>query len=172
MFSVAYDVRQLGVLDVGLHAQQMVESLVAFGCLGSLVGWQHHGELGGQPVGVYHLALGVSGMNAYALYRYLGRSGVEVLELEVAEVAAVHCVRPLAPELLNVEVVGPHAYLLVRVESHAYVAVLHLVVVAQPAHGLNNLGNAGLVVGAEQGVAVGHDNVLALVGKQFGKFFR
>ena len=114
--------------------------------------------------------LGVSGMHADTLDCDFCRGGVEVLKLKVAEVAAVHGVCPLAAELLNIEVVRAHADFLVGIEAHAYVAVLHLVVVSQPAHGLHNLGYASLVVSPEQGVAVGHDDVFALVSQKLGEF--
>ena len=47
--------------------------------------------------------------------------------------------------------------------------MLDFVVVAQIAHRLDNLGDTRLVVGTEQRVAVGHDDVLALVVEQLGK---
>ena len=77
---------------------------------------------------------------------------------------------PLAAELLDVEVVGAHAYLLVGVEGDAYLAVLDVGVLLQVDHGLYDLGDAGLVVGAEQRVAVGDDEVFAHVLQEFGKF--
>ena len=66
--------------------------------------------------------------------------------------------------------VGAHADFFVGVEAHADVAVLYLVVVAQPAHGLHDFSNTSLVVGTEQRVAVGHDEVLSFVGKQLREF--
>ena len=109
-------------------------------------------------------------MSAYSFYVDFGRGRVEVFELKVAKVAAIHRVSPLAAELLDVEVVGSHAYFLVRVEAHTYVAVLHFVVVPEPAHSLHNLCNARLVVSTQQGVPVGDYDVLTLVGKKLREF--
>ena len=68
--------------------------------------------------------------------------------------------------------VSAAANLLIRVEAYANVAVLYFVVVAQIAHGLHNLGDAGLVVGAKKGGAVCDDNVLALMVEKLGKLRR
>ena len=144
---VADDVRQPSQLGVGLHTYQVVEPLVALGGLRRFVGRQHGGKLGGQPVGVDHLALGVARVYADAPDGNLGRGSVEVLKLQLAHVAAIHRVGPLAAEPLDVEVMGTHAYLLVGVEGYADLAVAYLLVVAQVAHGLYNLGYARLVVG-------------------------
>ena len=67
---------------------------------------------------------------------------------------------------------GTHTDFLVGIESHAYVAMLNLLVVAQIAHCLNNLGNTRLVVGTEQSVSVGYDKILTNVIEQLGEFLR
>ena len=48
--------------------------------------------------------------------------------------------------------------------------MLNLGVVAEIAHGLNNLCYASFVVGAEEGGAISDNKVLTLVLKQFWKF--
>ena len=82
-----------------------------------------------------------------------------------------HGVGPFAAEALDVELVGALAYLLVGVEGYAHGAVFHLGMLLHVLHGAHNLGYAGLVVGAEQCRAVGHDEVLALVVEQLGELF-
>ena len=99
----------------------------------------------------------------------LCRRCVEILVFQLAHIAAVHGVGPLAAEGRNVEMVGTAANLLVGREGNPYPPVAHLGVVAQPDHGLHRLGDAGLVVGTQQRVAVSDDEVFAYVGKQFGK---
>ena len=169
---VAYDIAQLAQLGVGLHANEVVEALIALGGLGGLVGRQHGGELDSQTVGIHHLTLGIARMHAHALDGNLGRGGVEVLKLQLAHFASVHRVGPVAAELRHVEVMGTHANLLVGVEGYANLAVPDVLVVAQIAHRLHDFGNAGLVVGTEQCVAVGHNEVFAHVAEQFGKLLR
>ena len=166
---VADDVRQRGVLHVRLQARQVEESLVALSGLRRLVLGQQSHELGCQQAGVHHLALGIARMHADTFNINLGRGGIEVLELQLAHVATVHGVGPLATEALHVEMVGTHAYLLVGVEGYAYVAVGNLLVLLQIDHGLHNLGYAGLVVSTQQRRAVGHDEVFAHVVQQLGK---
>ena len=169
---VADDVGELALLAMALDGQEVVEALVALGGLGDVGGGDQGVELGGQAGSVDHLALGVARMDAHAVDDDLGSGGVEALILQFADVATVHRVGPLAAKLLHVEVVGALADLLVGVEAHADLAVLHLGMVAQPAHGLDDLGDAGLVVGAQQRGAVGDDEVLTLVGEQLGEHLR
>ena len=167
---VADDVAQFGFLAAALDAQQVIEALVALGLFRSFALRNHILELYRQSACVHHLALGVACMHAYSLDVNLGTCSVEVLIFQVAQVATVHGVSPVATKLLHVEVMGSHADLLVRIEAHTDVAMLDFVVVAQVAHRLYNLGDARLVVGAKQGSAVGHDDVLALVSFQLREF--
>ena len=108
-------------------------------------------------------------MHAYTFYIYLSAGGVEVLKLQFAYVAAVHRVGPVTAELLHIKVMGTHADLLVGVEGDADVAVLHFRVVSQPAHRLDNLCDARLVISTQERVAVSHDEVFAHVQQQLGE---
>ena len=150
----------------------MVEAFVAFCLLRCVGGRNHLGKLYSQARSVYHLALGITSVHTYALDVHLGTRSVEVLVLQLTEVAAVDSVSPLAAELLDVEVVGTHSDFFVGVETDANVAVLHFVVVAQPAHCLHNLSDTGLVVSAEQSGSVGNDDILADVCLQLRELCR
>ena len=166
---VADDVGEGRLFDVALYAQQVVESLVAFGLLGCLAGGQHLRELHSQTVGIHHLAFRIARMDTHALATDFCRCGIEILELQLSKVASIDGVSPVASELLHIEVVGSHANLLIGVERHANLSVLNLLVVAQEADGLHDFGNACLVVGSEQRGAIGDDEVLAYVLEQFGE---
>ena len=148
----------------------MVETLIAFRRLRTLILWKHCYKLGCQNTGVQHLVLGVAGVNANALDGNFGRGSVEVLKLQLTHVAAVHRVGPLAAETLYVEVVGTHPDFLVRVEGHADFAVLYFLVFLQIDHRLNYLGNARLVVGTQQCCAIGHNQVFTYMTQQLRKF--
>ena len=150
----------------------MVEAFVAFSLLRSVCCRNHLCELHGEARSVHHLALGITSVHTHTLDVHLGTSSVEVLVLQFAEVAAVDGVSPLAAELLDVEVVGTHSDFFVGVEGDAYVAMLHFVVVAQPAHCLHNLSDTCLVVGTEQSGSVGNDDVLADVSLQLRELCR
>ena len=86
-------------------------------------------------------------MHTHTFYIYFGAGSVEVLELQLAHVAAIHGVCPFATKLLYIKVVRAHANLLVGIESHADVAVLYLLVIAQIAHSLYYFGDTGFIVG-------------------------
>ena len=150
----------------------MIESLVAFGSLGALIGRQHRSQFHSQQVGIHHLILGIAWVHAYTFYIYTRAGSIKVLKLQLAHVATIHRVAPFATELLHVKVVRTHANLLVGVKSHAYVAVLYLLMVAQVAHRLYYLGNARLIVGTKQSGTIRYNQVLACVLQQLGELFR
>ena len=108
-------------------------------------------------------------MHVAPLDGHLGRGGVEVLVLQLADRAAVHGVGEIAAELGDVELVGAQADLLVGVEADAHLAVLDLGMSLQVGHRGDDLGDAGLVVGAEKRRAVGHDQVVAQIVHQLGE---
>ena len=163
---VADDVAELGFLASALDANEVIETLIALSSLWRLVLGNHVLELYGESAGVHHLALGITGMHTYTLDLDLGASSIEVLVFEIAQVAAVNGVSPVAGKLVYIEMMSSHTDLLVRVEAYAYVAVLDFVVVAQIAHRLYDFGNTSLVVGSQQSGAVCDDDVFALMGFQ------
>ena len=166
---VADDVGQGGVLHTALHANQVVETFVLNGVLGGLALGKESGKFGGHACGVNHLVLGIAGVHADTRDFYAGRGSVEVFKLQFAQFAAVHRVGPFATETLHIEFVRAQADFLVGIEGHADAAVLDFGMLLEIGHGLYDFGDARLVVGTQQGVAVGHDDVLAHVVEQFGK---
>ena len=148
----------------------MIESLVAFGSLGALIGRQHRSQFHSQQVGIHHLILGIAWVHAYTFYIYTRAGSIKVLKLQFAHIAAIHGVAPFATEFLYIKVVRAHTNLLVRVKGHANIAVLYLLVVAQVAHRLYYLGYARLVVGTQQCGTIRHNQVLACVLQQLGEF--
>lgn len=99
-------------------------------------------------------------MDAEALDRDVRRSAVEVLVLELAEVATVHGVGKVAAEARDVELHRAVADLLVRREGDLHRAVGQIVAEDILGH-LQDLRDAGLVVRAEQRRAVGDDQRFA-----------
>jgi len=166
---VTDNIAEPGFLAMGVHAQEVVKTLIALGGLGNIGLRNERVELAGQSACVHHLVLGITRMHAHTLDSHLGCRGVEVLILQVADIAAVHRIGPFATKLLHIEMVCALADLLIGIERHADIAVLDLVMVAQIAHRLHDFGNAGLVIGTEQCRSVGHNDVFSLVGQQLGK---
>ena len=166
---VAHDEVDAGALHASLNTGQVEEAFVALGGFRGLVGRQRGDQFGGYAGGVDHLVLGIAGMDADAGDVETGRGGIEVLEFEFANLAAVHGVGPFAAEALDVELVGAEADLFVGIEAYADGAVLDFGVLDEVDHGLHDLGDAGLVVGTEQGVSVGDDEVFALVCPELGE---
>ena len=169
---VAYDIGERGFLHVAVHAEQVVETLILGRALGRFGGWHQGSVLRGHAGGVDHLVLGIAWVDAHARHLYLGRGGVEILELQFAKFAAVHGVGKVATEFLHIEAVRAESDFLVGIEAHADTAVLDFGMRDEVDHCLHDFGDARLVVCAEQRMAVGHDDVLAHVVEQFGKLLR
>ena len=89
-----------------------------------------------------------------------GGRGVEVFKFDLTERAAVHGVAVVTAELLHVETVDTVADLLVGREDDAHLAVLDVFLDHRFDRG-HDLGDAGLVVRAEERRAVGDDELFA-----------
>ena len=147
----------------------MHESLAAFG------GFRRAGVLrqavddGGCDLDrVLHASLGEAGMGADALDRDGGAVGGKRLVLEVPGALAVHGVGEVGAEFLQVDLVDAAADLLVGREQDLDGAVLDVRVAHQELGRIHDLGDAGLVVGAEQRGAVTRDDVVADLAGQRG----
>ena len=110
--------------------------------------------------GVLHLALGKTGMGRDAFDGDAGAVGRKGLVLDMARAFAVHGVGELGAELFQVRLVDAAADLFIRREQDFDRAVLDLGVVDQKLRGIHDLGEARLVVGAQQSGAVGRDDVV------------
>ena len=163
---ISDDVAEFCLLAAALDADEMVETLVAFSLLRSLVLRNHVLEFHSQSACIHHLSLGIARMNAHALDDDLGSGSIEVLVFQVAQVAAIYGVSPVAAKLLYVEMMCTHTDFLVRIETYADISVLDFVVVAQIAHSLYDFSDARLVVSTQQGSTVCHDDILSLVSLQ------
>ena len=111
-------------------------------------------------------------MDVEALDLHQRGGGVEVFALIFAHAAAVHRVGEVRAEALDVKVVRALADLLVGGEAHANFAVLQVGVGHKELAQGHDLGDARLVVAAQQGGAVGDDQLVAHVTLQTFKFFR
>ena len=139
----------------------MVEALVALGVLGSLRGRDEVEELARERDGVDHDALGGTGVDHHAVDKDVRLGGVERLVVDLAQGLAVHGVAPARAEALEVEEGRAVADLLVGDEGDPELRVGQRAVVVKAGDEGADLGDASLVVGAEQGGAVRADDVLA-----------
>ena len=133
----------------------------------ALLGREPLGKFGSELCGIEHLVLGISGMDIQALEVNLGGGCVEVFKLQLADLPAIDGVGEIGSELGDVEMVCPLPYLLVRREGDTDAAMFHLGMRLQIVHRGDDGGNAGLIVGSEQGLAVRYDNVLAYIISEF-----
>ena len=139
---------------------EVVEALVALRVGGGLSGRQEGDKLVADEQGVLHLVLGRARMDVDAVDDHLGPGGVEVLILQLAQLAAVHRVGHRRAEALDVEAVGARAHLLVGGKAYRDAAVGDLRMSGEVFHGRDDLRHARLVVRPQQGGAVGDDQIL------------
>ena len=165
---VAQDVAQLCGGDIAVHLAQVVEALTPLSGLGTC----HHGqsavELHGNVGGIDHGVLGGAGVHREAVDGHGGGSGVEVLVLDVAGIAAVHRVGKVCAKAGDIEQVGTLADLLVRGKADAQLAV-GAALADNGLHSGHDLSHTGLIVCTQQGGAVGGDQGLALHGGKEGE---
>ena len=138
----------------------MEESLTPLGRFRTLSRWQHVVELHGQERSVDHAPLRTAGVDVAPPQGDDGLCGIEILILQLADLAPVHGVRPEATEALDVETVGATPDLLVRREGDAHRAMLHLGMRQEVLHRRDNRRHARLIVGAEQCRPIGDDQLL------------
>ena len=116
--------------------------------------------------GVFHLALGIAGMGADAFDGDHGTVGRERLVLDMPRGFAVDRIGKIRAELAEIGLVDAAADLFVGCEQDLDRAVLDVGMADQEMRGIDDFGKARLVVGAEQGGAVGGDDVIAdLIGE-------
>jgi len=107
-------------------------------------------------------------MHGEAMDGHGGSSGVEVLVFHGTGIAAVHSIGKVGTKAGNVKQAGTLADLLVRGKGDAQLAVGQALF-QHGLHGGHDLGHTGLVIGAQQGGAVGGDQGLALHRGQEGE---
>jgi hypothetical protein len=169
---VADDVGHVCLFYAALEGDKVEEALIALRVLRT----GHHRKHGAQFLadedGVLHLALGVAGVHVAALDMDFGRCRVEILELQFANLPAVHGVGVLGVEAGNVELHHAAADFLVRGEPDTDGAVFEFGVLHDVLHGVHDLRHAGFVVGPQKGGAVCGNERLALIMKHFREFLR
>ena len=138
------------------------------GRLGGEVRGQGGEQASGEPRGVDELARREAGVDLDAVDRHDHLGAGERLVLQLAHGRAVQRVGATRPETLDVEARGALADLLVRRETDAQGRAGQLGVRGQVGHRGHDLGDAGLVVGAQQRVAARGDDVMALLARQLG----
>lgn len=147
----------------------MVKSFVAFRTRRILERGQHGLEFHEQEGGVHHPALGASGMNAFAVRRHHGGSGVEVFILDFSQPSSVHRVGKIRAEACHVKVIRAAPYFLIRGEGDPDVSVGAFRMQQEGGGHVHDFRNARLVVRAKQGFPVRHHQVLAGIFLQFRK---
>ena len=165
---IADDEVHLCTLHITLHVVQVDEALITLGMLGALGGGHHGSKLQSQQLRIDHLVLGRAGMDVATVESDLCRACVEVLVLDAANGTTVGGVGIVCAEALDVKEVGAAADLLVGGEADLHGGVVDAGG-DDALHGSQDLSNARLVVSAQQGGAVGDDQVLAVVIAQAGE---
>ena len=169
---VTDDIAHGSLLHLAGHGGQMEKAVVFFGKFGLLLGGQQHFKLHADGQSVLHLVLGRAGMDVLALDVYLEGGGVEVFVLQLAVSAAVQRIGEVGAETGYVKQVGTPADFFIGSKGHLHRAVGEVHAGQQLFAQGEDLGNAGLVVGAQQSGAVGDHDGLALAAAKLGELGR
>ncbi len=163
---VAHDVLELQLGRRALDVRRVIEALAAAGVLGALPRGHELLELAGHRDGVDHDVLGGARVDHHAAHGHRGLAGAEALVVDLAQGLAVHRVAVGGAESVEVEKRRAVADLLVGHEGDLQRGVRELGVRHETGEQRADLGDAGLVVGAEQRGAVRDHDVLA---NEFGQ---
>ena len=132
------------------------------GCFGrEAIPRQRRDELSGELDRVHELALRGSRVHRDAANRHPDRLGRERLDLELSEPRSVERVRDVCAELLEIEVLGAKAHLFVNGERDAKRRPRQLRMAGEVGDCSHDLGDAGLVVRAEQRRSVARHEVVS-----------
>src|SRR5690606_36524899 len=107
-----------------------------------------------------------------SLYSHNGFRSVEILKLQLSDLASIHGVGPLGPEFRHIEFMRPSSDLFIRGKTDPDLPVFYFRVLQQIFHGSHDLSYPGLVISAKKGGAVGSYNGLSFVLKQIFKIGR
>ncbi|MPN30510.1 hypothetical protein SDC9_177981 [bioreactor metagenome] len=120
---VAQNVAHVRVIHAGFELVEVEETLVVRRAGRILQHGQQRVQLHGDESRVDHAPLGGTGVYADALNVNLRARGVEALEVDLAERAAVHRIAKLRAKRRNVKQVNPAANLLIRRERDSNLPV-------------------------------------------------
>ena len=165
------DVAQNSLLYLALHIRQVDEALVALCVFRLLLDRQQAVKLHGDALRIHHLVLGGARMYIQPMDRHHGRGRVKVLVFQFSQCAAVGGIGIVRAEALHVEVIRPGADLLVRCKADLHRGMLASFCQEPLCRG-QDFRHTGLVVGSQEGRAIGDDQVLAYVSGQGLIFLR
>ena len=146
---IANNVSNRGLLHFTRNSNKMIEALVPLGMFRCFVAGQHGNKTIGYADRIYHLVFGIARMYIASLENNLGRSRIEVLELQFAYFTAIHSISPFATELLNIEFMRTQTDFLIGIETDTDFTMFDFRVFFQISYCRNNLRNTGFVIGTQ-----------------------
>ena len=158
---VADDVIKRSSLNATAHTDSVIKSLVATRLGGNIRARKKRVYLHSNEERVYHNVLCRAWVNVHSVYHEMHAAGVEVLVFKRALFATVNGVSEISAKSLNVKVIRAAADLLVGSKADKDPAVSDLARL-KSLNERHYLGNACLVVSAEQSSSVGGDERSAL----------
>ena len=114
------------LLHIAAYGIQMEEALIAFGIHWILLHRQQLLELLCDQDGVFHFALGGTGMYTSAIDMKLRSGSIEVLIFQFAQCATVYGIRIIRSEQLHIKMIRSGTDFLIRGKTNADLAMLFL----------------------------------------------
>ena len=113
-------------LHIAAYGIQMEESFIAFGIHWILLHRKQLLELLRDQDGIFHFALGGTGMHTSAIDMKLRSGSIEVLIFQFAQRTTVYGIRIICTEQLHIKMIRSGTDFLIRGETDADLAVLFL----------------------------------------------
>ena len=168
---VTHDIVHFGAIYRALDAGQMIETFIAFGFFRAFIGRHFRMNTRCQRQRVHHHPFGGAWMDVVADNFDGDRSRVEVFILQFTHAAAVYGVGPLGVKRFNVKVFRPFAHFFIWRKGHSDIAVRDVLPFQHRQRG-HDFGDAGFIIGAEQGFTVGGNQRLPQQLVQHGEHHR
>ena len=166
---IADDIRYSSLLYLTFHTDQVIESLISFGCSRCFVFRQHTYKLVSYQQRINHLSFSITRMYISTLYMYLGSSCIEVFKLQFTYFTSIHCICPFTSEFFYIKLMCSQSDFFIRIEAYANFSVFYFRMFFQICHSSNDFGNTSLIISSQQCTAVGYNQILSYMIEQFWK---
>ena len=160
---ITNNISQYRLLHTALERNQMIKTFITFGMFGSFPTRQHNSILIGYANRIYHFMFGISRVNVTAFESHSSHSRIKVFILQFAYFTTIHRIGPICSKGFNIKLVRSFAYLLVRIECNAYLAMFNLRVFQKILHRCHNFGNTCFIVGPQQSLPIRNNKVLTYI---------
>ena len=150
----------------------MIEAFVSFCGTRRFISRQQRSIFIGHQQRVNHLILCIARVHITSLYPNLCSCSIEILKFQFADFSSVHGISPFRTKFLHIKLVSSQTDFLIRIKTDTNITMLDFRMCNQISHRTYNFCNSGLIVRSQQGMPVGHNQILTYMIQQFREISR